>query len=114
LQDKVPKILLEKYDELMNAPGFIPCEKTIHWVDELTMSSWKERLLIERLESRSKLVFDQLKENNAHWEETFWWLLAKNFGARVNTDIFEKIARSISVNILSKHKNQVQQLEALL
>ncbi len=114
LQDKVPKILLEKYDELMNAPGFIPCEKTIHLVDELTMSSWKERLLIERLEARSKLIFDQLKENNAHWEETFWWLLAKNFGVKVNTDFFEKIARSISINILSKHKNQVQQLEALL
>jgi len=114
LQDKVPKILLERYDELMNAPGFIPCEKTIHRVEEINLLSWKERLLVERLEARSKLIFSQLKENNAHWEETFWWLLAKNFGAKVNTDVFEKIARSISINILSKHKNQVQQLEALL
>ena len=114
LQDKVPKILLEKYDELMNAPGFIPCEKTIHRVEEIRLLSWKERLLIERLEARSKLIFGQLKENNAHWEETFWWLLARNFGAKVNTDIFEKIAGTIPINILSKHKNQVQQLEALL
>ena len=114
LQDKVPKVLLEKYNELMNAPGFIPCEKAIHRVDEITLLSWKERLLIERLEARSKQIFGQLKENNAHWEETFWWLLAKNFGVKVNTDIFEKVARSISINILSKHKNQVIQLEALL
>jgi hypothetical protein len=114
LQEKVPKILLERYDELMNAAGFIPCEKTIHAVNDISWLSWKERLLIERLESRSKLIFEQLDENNAHWEEVFWWLLAKNFGAKVNTDSFEKIARSVSINILSRHKSQVQQLEALL
>ena len=114
LQDRIPKILLDKYDELMNAPGFIPCEKSIHRVKEITMLSWKERLLIERLENRSKVIFENLNENNSHWEETFWWLLAKNFGAKVNTEFFEKIARSISINILSKHKNQIHQLEAFL
>ncbi len=114
LQDKVPKVLLEKYDELMNAPGFIACEKNIHRVEEIIIIAWKERLLVERLEARSRLIFEQLKENNSHWEETFWWQLAKNFGAKVNTEFFEKIARSIPIVILSKHKNQVQQLEALL
>ena len=35
LHDKVPKLLLKKYDELMNANSFIPCEKNIHLINEL-------------------------------------------------------------------------------
>jgi hypothetical protein len=114
LQSRVSKLLLNKYDELMNAGSFIACEKMIHQVNEIIWSSWKERLLIERLQNKSQLVFNYLKENNNHWEETFWWLLAKNFGIKVNSDAFEKVARSLPVNILAKHKNQIHQTEALL
>ena len=114
LQDKVPKILLHQYDELMNADHFIPCEKNIHLVNELTWQSWKERLLIERLQAKTQEVFDHLEKNNNHWEETLWWLLAKNFGIKVNSIAFEKIAQSLPVNILAKHKDQVHQTEALL
>jgi len=114
LQDRVSTFLLSKYNELMNAGSFIPCEKNVHQVNELTWISWKERVLIERLQKRSLLVFDHLKKNNNHWEETFWWLLAKNFGVKINSGAFEKIAQSVPINILAKHKNQIHQLEALL
>ncbi len=114
LQDKVPKLLLNKYDELMNADNFIPCQKHIQQINTLTWQSWKERLLIERLENRTQLILDQLQKNNNHWEESFWYLLAKNFGIKLNSSVFERIAQSISVNILAKHKDQIHQLEALL
>ena len=114
LEDKVPKLLLAKYDELMNADSFIPCEKHIQQINSLTWQSWKERLLIERLEQRTQLIFDHLQKNKNHWEETFWWLLAKNFGVKLNSVAFEKIAQSVSVNILAKHKGQIHQVEALL
>ena len=114
LEDKVPKLLLSKYDELMNAGNFIACEKNVQQVNSLTWQSWKERLLVERLEQRTQHIFDQLKKNNNHWEETFWCLLAKNFGIKLNSIAFERIARSVPVNILAKHKGQIHQLEALL
>jgi hypothetical protein len=114
LQSRVSNFLLSRYDELMNATGFIACEKNIHQVDLLIWKSWKDRLLAERLQNKAKLIFEYLAANNSHWEETFWWLLANNFGIKVNSDAFEKIARSLPVNILAKHKNQLQQLEALL
>ncbi len=114
LEDKVPKLLLSKYDELMNANSFIPCEKNIQQINSLTWQSWKERLLIERLEQRTQLIFDHLQKNKNHWEETFWWLLARNFGIKLNSVAFEKIAQSVSVNILAKHKGQIHQVEALL
>jgi hypothetical protein len=78
------------------------------------MLHWKQRLLAERLESKSAEVFSLLEENKYHWEETFWWMLTANFGIKINAEAFEKIARSLPFNLLSKHKNQVLQLEALL
>lgn len=114
LQDKVPKLLLNRYDELMNTESFIPCEKNIHLINTLTWQGWKDRLLVERLQAKASVIFDYLHKTNNHWEEAFWWLLAKNFGIKLNSIAFEKIAQSISINILAKHKGQIHQMEALL
>jgi len=114
LKDRVSKILLQKYDELMKAISFIPCERSIHLTREIIWESWKERLLAERLMKKSKIVEDYLLQSNYHWEEVFWWLLARNFGIKVNADAFEEMARSIPLAILAKHKNQIHQLESLL
>ncbi|MGI8584747.1 MAG: DUF2851 family protein [Chitinophagaceae bacterium] len=114
LQNRIPKLLLNKYEDLMNASSFIPCENQVHTINDLTLLSWKQRLLAERLEAKSAVVFSFLSQNNFHWEETFWWLIAKNFGIKVNSIAFEKIAKSLPLTILSKHKNQIHQLEALL
>ncbi len=114
LRERVSKILLQRYEELMNAAGFIACEKSIHTVRDITWKSWKERLLAERLMRKAKAVESYLQQSNCHWEETFWWLLARNFGIKVNADAFEEMAKSIPLNILAKHKNQIHQLEALL
>jgi hypothetical protein len=114
LREKVSKILLQRYESLMNAAGFIPCENSIENVPGITWASWKDRLLAERLTRKSATVGSYLEQSNYHWEETFWWLLARNFGLAVNADAFEAIAKSIPLNLLAKHKNQIHQLEALL
>ena len=114
LNKRVPKLLLNRYEELMNNSSFVPCEKMIGQVNDIIWSSWKQRLLIERLQRKSKIVSDYFSENNHHWDETFWWMLAKNFGIKVNEEVFEAMAKTISVNILAKHKNQIHQLEAML
>ena len=114
LKARTSKILLQRYQDLMHATGFIPCETSVHTVPEITWKSWKERLLIERLLRKSKTVEDYLQQSNFHWEETFWWLLARNFGVNVNADAFEAMARSIPLKLLAKHKTQIHQLEGLL
>lgn len=114
LSGRVSKILLQRYEELMNADSFIPCDKSINTVRDIIWKSWKDRLLVERLLRKAKAVETYLQQNNYHWEETFWWLLARNFGMKVNADAFEAIAKSIPINVLAKHKSQIHQLEALL
>lgn len=114
LKSRVPKILLQRYEDLMQSAAFIPCQKSIQSVKDITWSSWKESLLAMRLMRKAGVVEEYLKQNNFHWEETFWWLLARNFGMKVNGEAFEAIARSLPLTLLARHKNQLHQLEALL
>jgi Protein of unknown function (DUF2851) len=114
LKSRVSNLLLKKYEALMNAQSFIPCEQHISMVDNFVLLAWKERLVVERLQEKSLYVKKLLEQNNQHWEEVFWQMIAKNFGLKINSDAFEGIAKSISLSILGKHKNQLLQLEALL
>ncbi len=114
LQPLVSTLLLGKYEELMQSALFIPCQQHIKHVPAIVLNAWKERLLVERLQQKAIQMEAMLEKSNQHWEECFWWILAKNFGVKINAEAFEKIAQSIPLNILTRHKNQLQQLEALL
>lgn len=114
LANRVSNLLLDQYQLWMQQPSFIPCQNQFAEVGALLRQKWRDQLLRERLLQRTKTIHEFLQQNNQHWEESFWWWLARHFGAKVNTAAFEAIARSIPVNLLAKHKPQIQQLEALL
>ena len=114
LGSRIPKILLHRYDDLMQSNSFIPCEKSIPLVKDIVWEGWKETLLATRLMRKAALVEELLYQNNFHWEETSWWMIARNFGMKVNAEAFEAIARSLPLNLLARHKGQVHQVEALL
>ncbi|HEV7331158.1 MAG TPA: DUF2851 family protein [Flavisolibacter sp.] len=114
LESRISSVLLQRYADLMHTENFIPCGSSAASVPELVWIAWKERLLAERLARKSGFILDLLEQNNYHWEETFWWLLARNFGMKVNSDAFEAVARLLSITQLAKHKHSIHQLEALL
>jgi hypothetical protein len=114
LQPHISYLLLEQYERLMNTQSFIPCVHSLSNVKEIVWIAWKERLVAERLTRKAQRIFAMLQVNNNNWEETFWWLLARNFGGTVNAEAFESIAKTLPVNILARHKNNIHQLEGLL
>jgi hypothetical protein len=114
LKERIPKILLERYQELMQGSLKQACRSFLPALSQIGWLSWKERLVAERLERKSAKVILFLEHTKQHWEEVLWWMLAANFGIKVNCDAFEAMARSVPVTLLAKHKNQVHQLEALL
>lgn len=114
MQSKVPMLLLEQYEYWMNSASFIACGSQIRDVSRIIWISWRERLLAERMQRKSAMVFSFLLQTNQHWEETFWWLLARNFGAALNFEPFEAMAKTLPVTLLARYKNQLPVLEALL
>ncbi len=114
LKTRISRNLLNHYRELMESRHFIPCEPMIAGVDSLTLTACRDRMVAERLTRKSAQIKMRLSETNDHWEETFWWLLARTFGSDVNGDAFAAVAKSLPVSVLARHKNQLHQLEALL
>lgn len=114
LQQRIPKLLLSRYEIMSENRGFIPCENHIKSVESIIIRKWKERLLIERLQEKSLRIESHLNSNHYHWEEIFWWMLADNFGMKINGETFVSIAKSIPYNLLLRHKDSVFQLEAFL
>jgi len=115
LQNRIPDELYTRYNTLIfGTQTTIPCEASIGLVDEFAMRNWLTRVLVERLEKRSKAVVAALEANRGDWEETFYQFLAANFGFKTNALPFELLAKSLPQNILAKHKNNPMQIEALI
>lgn len=114
LRKRVPNKLISQYLRLINSESWIPCQYHFMDVPNITKALWIDRLLIERLENRIKLLRDTLVQNGNNWEVTFYQRLARNFGSKINTEPFEILARNTPLLTLAKHKNNLFQLEALL
>ncbi len=115
IQPYISNHLLNRYKSLMQSSSFAkPCYSFLPAMTPLKWLAWRERLVVERLERKAIRIKKYLTEVNSDWETITWWLLAANMGLKVNEHLFESIARSISLRIIAKHRNQIHQLEAML
>jgi Protein of unknown function (DUF2851) len=114
LKKYVDAATIANYQSLISPKSWIFCEKQLKEIDDFTINNWLERLFFERLERKSKPIFELLEQTNQDWEGVLFCLLAKNFGLNTNGEIFLKIAKSIPFSIIRKESFEVENLEALL
>lgn len=105
--------MLENYESLMLDKTWLFCEKQIASVDSFMLDNWKERLFFERLEKKSRLIWNTFSETLNDWEVLLFCLLAKNFGLNNNGETFLKMALSIPFQKIRKECFEVRNLEAL-
>lgn len=113
LKNLIDLKLILNYEQLISSKNWIPCSNQIHSVDEFVINNWLERLVFERLERKSIEIEATLIKNKNDWEETFYQLLFKYFGLKVNAEPFLLLAKNTSLKIIEKHKNSFT-VEALL
>jgi len=114
LEIRYPAEILENYEQLLKSKRWVPCEEKLPDVDPFILRFWYSSLMIERLQSKTGDILTILEQNKNNWNETFYQLLSRNFGMKTNALPFEMLAKSLPLNVLSKHKNNLFQLEALL
>lgn len=114
LKDRADTGLLKSYQKLVNTTAVIPCQSAFGSVKEITRYAMIEKAAMIRLQEKSKQVLKMLETNQGDWEETTYQLLAAGFGFKVNKDPFLQLARSVSYKIIRKHRNNIEQTEALL
>lgn len=113
LKKYVDAATITNYQSLISPKSWIFCEKQLKEIDGFTINNWLERLFFERLERKSKPIFELLVQTKHDWEAVLFCLLAKNFGLNTNGEIFSKIAQSIPFSVIRKESFEVENLEAL-
>ncbi|MEO9892422.1 DUF2851 family protein [Aurantibacter sp.] len=116
LNQYIPASLLSNYQNLFSQQNktFINCENDIAHIDDFQFKNWKERMFFERLEIKSKFIFDLLKKCNNDWEQVLFKLLLKNFGLKINSDAFLSLSTAIDFAIIKKLTIDINAFESVL
>lgn len=105
---------IQRYQQLQNQSQWIPCESYLARIPSIFIEKQKERMLAERLERRNIDILNCLHEHQGDWKEVFYIELATAFGLHINRESFRNLARRTPLKLLSKYKNSLFRLEALL
>ena len=73
-----------------------------------------DKVLTKRLQQKAQIVSELFEQNKGDWEETAYQLLAKNFGFKLNSEAFLRLAQNLPLKVLQKHRNNLTQIEAIL
>ncbi len=114
LKNLIPANLISTYRDLIRSKNWIPCSNHLADLDSIYINAWLERVLLERLHSKSDEVIQLVEEQKGSWDDAFYIHLARNFGFKVNEFGFESMARSLPQQLFARHKNNHQQVEALI
>ncbi|RUT72968.1 DUF2851 family protein [Ancylomarina longa] len=107
-------VLFDNYKALISSKKWIPCFDEIRQVKQFFIRNWLDRMLVERLERKSYEINKALDRNSFSWEETFYQIIARYFGMKVNAEPFQQLARSIPLKFMARQKNSLLQIEAFL
>jgi hypothetical protein len=114
LKGRVDEALIKTYRQLVTSSFSVPCQRSLPKVIDIIRMSMLEKALLERLERKATEVGKLCQQNGNSWEETFYQLLARNFGFKINAEPLFQLAKRLPLKILLRHADQLEQVEALL
>ncbi len=114
LKGHIAEGVIAHYDKLMQAQGKLPCAGQLANVKDIIKEGWLSRLLAERWEEKLTDWNILLENATEDWRNLLYWRMAANFGFKTNATPFLLLARSLPLNILARHSENLLQVEALL
>lgn len=113
LKNLVDLSLWERYKNLYTSAEIVPCASHWHSVPDINKLSTLDNVLMLRLQAKAGAIQEMLTKNNNNWDQTFYLLLCKNFGFKVNAESMLRLSQIIPYNTLLKHIDKPEQTEAL-
>ncbi|MEL6389371.1 MAG: DUF2851 family protein [Bacteroidota bacterium] len=114
LESRIDQHTLDQYQSLLSTRNWVPCEKHLSTVSELTKRSTLDRMLAERLAQKAQLLATELEQLNGDLATLIYQRFAYSLGLTVNASAMQRLARCIPYRILAKHRDDLFQLESLL
>ena len=113
LRPAVAQQVIDRYAGLVNTSLKLPCARQHTSVKSITKEGWLSRLLAERWEQKLTDWNVMLDNSAEDWRNLLYWRMAANFGFKTNATPFLLLAQSLPLNIPTRHKDNLLQLEAL-
>lgn len=110
----IPPQIETCYQELIepkNSP--VPCHLHAANMPKIKQRAWLCALQTERLERKTKAIFERFNKCNNSWEQVFFVTLARNFGFGINNNVFEEWAFNVPLHAIDHHRDDLLQVEAL-
>ncbi|MEQ8689026.1 MAG: DUF2851 family protein [Imperialibacter sp.] len=114
LKDRVSLQLLSKYQGLIQQRVDVPCQTQIKNIDALKRQSMIDRVLVERLQRKTKDVEILLKKYGGDWDATAVHYLIRYFGFKKNEEGFQQLSKRVSYKVMKKLAFDKKDLEAYL
>lgn len=109
----IPEQVIDNMEWLLTRDSPVACLERLPAIDPVFRLQWMDALLAERLERKTDDILRWLDLYQKDWNEVFYILLCRNFGFGVNSDAFERLARSLPLKCILKQRPSTSQVEAL-
>ena len=114
LKNKFNPSLYDNYTYFINSKSWLPCSNFIGSIQNFTLISWIDRMLVENLERQCIELNVKFKENHNDWEQTFYQRLMRYFGLKVNNDSFEILSKNLPLMLILRHIDNQVYVESML
>lgn len=108
------KTFKDSLNKLISNPlSDIPCATHIKQTPSIYIDDWITSLAIERLESKSENIMRICNSHNGDWRFAVFVTLARGLGFGTNADAMEQLARSVPLDVILRHSDDLRAMEAI-
>lgn len=108
------KLFIDSYEAVAHGLEQSRCHGYIKLLEPLAVNDWLETLSIERLQRKCMHVAHVLEACDGDWQQALFAILARALGFGLNSDPMEMLARSVPLNYIRRHADNLLQIEALM
>lgn len=113
MEVSLPQNFYHTFGYLTSSVPEIRCAPHFASLTPLRVTDWLESLAVERLQQKAARVEETLRTLHGDWNSTCFITLARGLGFGLNSLPFEMLAKSISLNHLRRHSDNMLQMEAI-
>jgi len=115
---RIPQDVMDRYQQLTASQPYsysaIRCAKELPGIPNLVIKDWLTSLATQRLLNKTNHIQDLIEDGKDSWQEALYVMLCRSLGTGINSDAFERMARSLPYAFLLKHLDDPFQIRALL
>lgn len=104
-----------RYSEMVDRPlSELACAGELPSLPGVHLTAWLDSLAIERLSRKAERILELVRHFEGHWDSAVYVVLARALGFGLNSDAFERLALSVPLRTLLKHRDSPVALEGIL